>query len=210
MCKRRLFILCLATFPFFLAGEGYAGGRGLRGFDSASPEVRALAPDFTLKDIASKTVSLSEFRGKKSVMLEFGSYTCPVYRGRVKGMERLHERYKEKITIFVIYTIEAHPSGSSSPYADREWVTSKNKRDHILLKQAQDYSGRKKLAGQCIKNLGVTIPVLIDEMDNGVWSAYGRAPNCAFLIDIDGRVVEKQRWFNPQRMENAIISLLKN
>ena len=41
-----------------------------------APKVGALAPDFELTDVTgTKTVSLSEFRGKKPVVLLFGSFT---------------------------------------------------------------------------------------------------------------------------------------
>ncbi len=38
-------------------------------------QVGAEAPDFTLIDLDGRRVSLSDFRGKKHVLLEFGSIT---------------------------------------------------------------------------------------------------------------------------------------
>ena len=49
--------------------------------DVEAPDFRAVAqvgieaPDFALNDLDGKEVSLSEFRGKKHVLLEFGSIT---------------------------------------------------------------------------------------------------------------------------------------
>ena len=44
--------------------------------DSLAPKKGDLAPDFTLSDLTgSETVTLSDFRGKKPVVLVFGSYT---------------------------------------------------------------------------------------------------------------------------------------
>jgi len=54
--------------------------------------------------------------------------------------------------------------------------------------------------------LSVEIPVLVDKMDNPVWCNYGPAPNCAYLIDTDGTVIEKQGWYDPDLMEQAINS----
>src|SRR5688500_17785707 len=43
-----------------------------------------VAPDFTLPDQKRKTeVTLSSYRGKKPVVLVFGSYTCPPFRRQV-------------------------------------------------------------------------------------------------------------------------------
>jgi len=44
--------------------------------DQAAPKIGELAPDFTLYDISGKnSITLSDFRGKKPVVLLFGSYT---------------------------------------------------------------------------------------------------------------------------------------
>ena len=53
------------------------------------------------------------------------------------------------------------------------------------------------------------MPVLVDEMDNPVWCTYGAMPNSAYLIGTDGTIVEKQAWYKPQLMEEAILSYLK-
>ena len=47
-----------------------------RELDRRAPKAGDLAPDFTLHDVAgSEAITLSDFRGKKSVALVFGSYT---------------------------------------------------------------------------------------------------------------------------------------
>ena len=55
-----------------------------------------------------------------------------------------------------------------------------------------------------IQEIGITMPVLIDEIDNPVWCTYGPAPNIAYLIDRDGIIVEKQGWYQPDLMETVI------
>lgn len=52
-----------------------AEARGLfQQFPGTLP-VGAPAADFTLQTVSGKTVSLSDYRGKKHVVLEFGSFT---------------------------------------------------------------------------------------------------------------------------------------
>ena len=44
--------------------------------DQKAPKVGDLAPDFTLSDVSDEySVTLSDFRGEKPVVLVFGSYT---------------------------------------------------------------------------------------------------------------------------------------
>jgi hypothetical protein len=59
-------------------------------------------------------------------------------------------------------------------------------------------------------DLGVSLPVLVDEMDNRVWYTYGPLPNCAYLIDTDGEVLARETWFNrdnPGYMDTVIRSV---
>ena len=59
-----------------------------------------------------------------------------------------------------------------------------------------------------VRELGITMPVLIDDMDNPVWSTYGPAPNIAYLIDTDGTIAEKQGWYQPELMDAIIKTYL--
>jgi len=50
--------------------------RTQRRLDAKAPKAGDLAPDFTLSDVSgTKSVTLSDFRGQKPVVLVFGSYT---------------------------------------------------------------------------------------------------------------------------------------
>ncbi len=63
----------------------------------------------------------------------------------------------------------------------------------------------KKMRSALIRaDLHESIPVLVDEMDNPVWCTYGPLPNGAYLINPDGKVIEKEGWYNPSDMEIAI------
>jgi hypothetical protein len=59
-----------------------------------------------------------------------------------------------------------------------------------------------------VDELAITVPALVDEMDNPAWCTYGPAPNIAYLIGSDGRVVEKQGWYEPELMRTAIEAYL--
>ena len=77
------------------------------------------------------------------------------------------------------------------------------------LAQPVTYEERVKLASRTIAEEGMTVPVLVDEMDNPVWCTYGPAPDIAYLIGTNGRIVKKQGWYQPELMEAAIIDYLK-
>jgi len=63
------------------------------------------APDFTLKDLAGKKVTLSEYRGKV-VLLEFWATWCPPCRAAIPGLEKLHTTYKDKGLIVLAISMD--------------------------------------------------------------------------------------------------------
>ncbi len=65
------FLLLLAFLGAFDGKHGPADGRDLPPADLARVKVADSAPDFTLPDIDGHDVTLSQFRGKKRVVLVF-------------------------------------------------------------------------------------------------------------------------------------------
>ena len=60
------------------------------------------------------------------------------------------------------------------------------------------------MAVKTVDEAKMTMPVLVDEIDNPLWCTYGRMPNNAFLIGTDGRIVVRQDWNDARRLEKAI------
>tara|TARA_Y100000310_G_C20214202_1_gene592781 strand:+ start:249 stop:623 length:375 start_codon:yes stop_codon:yes gene_type:complete len=113
--------------------------------------------------------------------------------------------YDGRVQFIIIYGVEAHPVGSACPYTGEEWKTSaSHDKGGNPLTQPATYQERVAQSTQMVRELGITIPVLIDEMDNPLWCTYGPAPNIAYLIDSDGKIIGKQGWYDPQLMKVAI------
>lgn len=68
-----------------------------QGFDPLlyDSSVGSKAPDFTLKDVSGKEVSLSSFKGKP-VLLNFWATWCPYCRRERPHLNALHKDYKDK------------------------------------------------------------------------------------------------------------------
>jgi peroxiredoxin len=60
------------------------------------PEEGHPAPDFSLKTLEGKTVRLSDFRGKKVVLINFWATWCPPCRSEMPTMQQIYTDYKEK------------------------------------------------------------------------------------------------------------------
>ena len=183
----------------------------IRNFDNAGLGIGETAVNFTLRDIYGSEYTLSGLLAEKPVMMVFGSFTCPFFRRRVVAIEEMQAKYGERVHFITIYTIEGYPVGSPSPYRGKEWTGPESTdKEGRSLTQPATYEERVTQATQMIQELGITVPVLIDEMDNPVWCTYGQASNIAYLIGTSGTVVEKQGWYQPLSMEAAIKSYLRD
>ncbi|MCH8988791.1 MAG: hypothetical protein IIA92_08280 [Chloroflexi bacterium] len=96
-------------------------------------------------------------------------------------MEQLYSQYKDRVEFFVVYVQEAHPTDG--------WQVEPNIDENILFRQHQNYEEREEAAQSCTIGLHISLPTLVEEMDNAIDEAYGAAPERLYLIGKDGRVV---------------------
>lgn len=187
--------------------EGYQ-----KGFDKSGLKVGTTVPDFTLYDLQGKAFNLDSVLSEgKPLFLVHGSYTCPIFRSQVTTINRLMQEYGEKITIAVIYTVEAHPIIDTSVYFGYVYPGQKNEQDSILYPMPRTYGERKQLVADLIEGTGLQAPVYVDSPCNEWWSYYGKAPNNACLIETDGKVFASHGWFDrkPNDIDKDIKKLLK-
>jgi len=149
------------------------------------PRIGDPAPDFELADLDGNCVRLSDFHGRP-VVLEFGSYTCPIFSDRVPAMEQLAREHPEA-TFLVIYVREAHPGEIQGAHRN----------------QAEKRSAAHKLALE----EALSRRLLVDSVDGTTHRAYGGAWNPVYVIDADGRVVTRQAWNHPADVAAALSAL---
>ena len=77
-----------------------------------APQIGALAPDFTLKDVDGKAVRLADFRGKNPVFLNFWASWCPACRQEAPENEKLYQRLGPKGLKFVAVSIDQGPAAA--------------------------------------------------------------------------------------------------
>jgi hypothetical protein len=116
----------------------------------------------------------------------------------------LHRRYGDRVQFLAIYVREAHPTDG--------WRMTSNDRVGISIAQPQDPSARTAVAQRCGAALQISMPLLVDEIDDRVGHAYSGMPDRLYVIDRDGRVAYKGGrgpfGFKPGEMEQALLLLL--
>ena len=87
-----------------------------------------------------------------------------------------------------------------------------NDRVGIIIAQPRNKSDRVAVAQQCCSSLEISMPVLVDDMDDRVGHTYSGMPDRLYVIDRDGRIAYKGGrgpfGFKSREMEQALIMLL--
>jgi hypothetical protein len=87
-----------------------------------------------------------------------------------------------------------------------------NEQAGIRIAQPRDLKERTAVAQKCCTNLEITMPLVVDEMDDRVGHAYSGMPDRLYLLDRVGRVAYKSGrgpfGFKPGELEQALLMLL--
>jgi alkylhydroperoxidase family enzyme len=95
----------------------------------------------------------------------------------------LHQRFKDRVQFVAVYVREAHPTDG--------WRMESNDRAGISLSQPKELLERVGVAQQCCAALEITMPMVVDEMNDRVGHAYSGMPDRLYLLDKNSNVVYK-------------------
>jgi hypothetical protein len=113
----------------------------------------------------------------------------------------MKRRYEGRVQFLGIYVREAHPIEG--------WRMQSNDKAGISVSQPQTTKDRQAVAGRCCQALKMTMPLLVDEVEDTTGHAYSGMPDRLYIISRDGRVVYKGGrgpfGFNAGEMEQALI-----
>lgn len=105
---------------------------------------------------------------------------------------------------FVVYIREAHPTD--------EWQVESNEREGILFAQPKSFDERSEIAQVCSLRLELSIPTLVDDLENSTDLKYYALPDRLFLIGRDGRIAYRGApgpfGFVASELEQAITTYL--
>jgi hypothetical protein len=87
-----------------------------------------------------------------------------------------------------------------------------NDRAGVATPQPKEKTDRIAVASHCIDLLEMSMPVLVDEIDDRVGNAYSGMPDRLYVIDRDGKVAYKGGrgpfGYKPGEMEQSLVMLL--
>ncbi|MCH8273734.1 MAG: deiodinase [Armatimonadetes bacterium] len=116
----------------------------------------------------------------------------------------MYKEYKNTVDFKIVYIKEAHPTDG--------WRTRGNDREGIIVADPTTAEERQAVAGVCVANLKISIPTVIDNMENTVELAYHGWPDRIYIIGKDGKVAYKSgrgpMGFKPKEAEEALKIIL--
>jgi hypothetical protein len=119
-------------------------------------------------------------------------------------LHKLREQYGEKVDFLVVYIREAHPEDG--------WVVNLNREEDIVFLDPTNDSERLEATTSCTIRLKIRMPVVVDEIDDKIASAYGALPDRLYLIGNGGKVAyqgEQGPWgFDPSKLEEALEEII--
>lgn len=112
----------------------------------------------------------------------------------------MYAKYRGDVEFLVVYIREAHPTDG--------WQVPQNVREEILFVQPKSIDDRQQLAKQMCSTLKLSLPTVIDGLDDKVNQAYAAWPDRLYLVGRDGKIAFKggmgPQGFRPSELEQAI------
>src|SRR5690242_7570864 len=113
----------------------------------------------------------------------------------------MKRRYGDEVAFLDVYVREAHPTTG--------WRMESNDREDICFPQPETDEDHIAIAKACQSRLKMTVPLVVDHMDDRVGHLYSGMPDRLYVIGRDGRVVYKGGrgpfGFKVGEMEQALL-----
>jgi peroxiredoxin len=150
-------------------------------------KVGVAAPEFEASALDSAVVRLSDFRGKRHVVMMTGAVTSPMCAFEVPAFNQLQKEF-DGISFFLLYTRESHPAENYAAHNSFE---------------------QKLACARDLKRLeNIQFPILVDHLDGRIHRAYGVWPNALFVIHKDGRLIFRSNMANHDELRQFLVDLI--
>ncbi len=92
----------------------------------------------------------------------------------------MYQTYRDRAAFLFVYIHEAHASD--------EWQMPVNVKEGVVYEQPKTQTARQSIAKQCCSQMKLSMPCVVDDLDNKVDNAYAAWPERFFIVDAAGRI----------------------
>jgi hypothetical protein len=116
----------------------------------------------------------------------------------------MYARWRDYVDFYAVYIREAHPTDG--------WSMESNDRVGVKVAQPKSTEERRNVAAQCCESLKMSMPLLVDSIDDRVGRAYSGFPDRLYVIDRDGKVAYKGGrgpfGYKPRELEQTLVMMM--
>ncbi len=116
----------------------------------------------------------------------------------------MYARYRDRVDFYAVYIREAHPTDG--------WSMESNDRVGVKVAQHKTAVDRSQAAALCSSVLAMSIPMLVDTIDDSANRAYSGFPDRLYMIDRNGKVAYKGGrgpfGYKPRELEQTLVMML--
>jgi alkyl hydroperoxide reductase subunit AhpC len=157
--------------------------------ETMAAKVGVAAPDFEARTVDGTAIRLSDFRGKRHVVIMTGAVTSPMFAFEVPAFNQLQQEFaSHDVSFFLLYTRESHPAEHYPSHSSWEQK----------LSYARDL--------QRLEN--VQLPIIVDNLEGTIHRNYGTWPNALFVIHKDGRLIFRSNMANHAELRQFLDDLM--
>ncbi len=117
------------------------------------------------------------------------------------ALEKWYQDRKAVADFYVVYIREAHAADSPRPIKNAP-------------KEPRNDIERKVLADTCIREAKLTIPFIVDDMENTACKAYAAWPDRLFIVGTDGKIAyagaRGPGGFRPKECDKRLLEMVEN
>jgi hypothetical protein len=115
-------------------------------------------------------------------------------------LAEVYSKYQGVADFWWVYVKEAHPVGSRRPAK------------HVEIEQSKTFQERLDVATKCSGEIKLSIPQLVDDIENSCATAYNALPDRLFVLSAEGRIAYRggrgPRGFDVDAMEKSLAKLV--
>ncbi|MSP18932.1 MAG: redoxin domain-containing protein [Bdellovibrionales bacterium] len=162
------------------------------------------APLLELKKLKENSFfRLDKALGNKPIVLIFGSYTCPVFRGQIRELLAIGKTFSDRYDFYFVYLREAHP--------DSRLYLKENGSEFLkTILQTETVEEREDIALKTKETFQIEIPILIDDNLKMAHKSYAAWPVRFVIISSGGLIRFKGRMgphgFWPDELRQALLN----
>jgi len=116
----------------------------------------------------------------------------------------MYRQYRDRVAFLLVYIREAHPQDG--------WQVGANLQDNVIVTAPRSTGERSTVAKSCQAGLHLSLPMVIDGIDNAVEAAYASWPDRLYVVGGDGRIAYTgapgPAGFHPEEMQATLDQLM--